>query len=93
MTECFNLLDRLAALFLSSFRCLNINLSLSLHLNFTLSLRLYFSLSLSFNFSLSLSLSFSLEKLHSTAELACTNRRFLDRLERFFILRVRFVQL
>ena len=93
MTECFNLLDRLAALFLSSFRCLNINLSLSLHLNFTLSLRLYFSLSLSLSFNFSLSLSFSLEKLHSTAELACTNRRFLDRLERFFILRVRFVQL
>lgn len=91
MTECFNLLDRLAALFLSSFRCLNINLSLSLHLNFTLSLRLYFSLSLSLSFNFSLS--FSLEKLHSTAELACTNRRFLDRLERFFILRVRFVQL
>ena len=93
MTECFNLLDRLAALFLSSFRCLNINLSLSLHLNFTLSLRLYFSLSLSLSFNFSLSLGFSLEKLHSTAELACTNRRFLDRLERFFILRVRFVQL
>ena len=93
MTECFNLLDRLAALFLSSFRCLNINLSLSLHLNFTLSLRLYFSLSLCLSFNFSLSLGFSLEKLHSTAELACTNRRFLDRLERFFILRVRFVQL